>query len=111
MKAQLNHGNCQINYWSRHDDGVPNGNDICAMTPVSAVVGPSTGCSIGELCPCEGPMGTTTEWMNHGKYVSCVAKSSEGFVEMELISELEKDLIVSEAAQSDCGEKKQGRRI
>jgi hypothetical protein len=35
-----------------------------------------------------------------------VAKTSENFVEQGLITEAEKDLTVSEAAQSDCGDKK-----
>jgi len=38
--------------------------------------------------------------------VSCVAKTSESFVEMGLISEAQKDAIVSIGAQSTCGVKK-----
>ena len=38
-----------------------------------------------------------------GKYVSCVAKTSENFVEFELITGAEKDATVSAAAQSACG--------
>ena len=44
-------------------------------------------------------------WKNHGKFVSCTAKSAESFVEANLITEEEKDAIVSDAAQSDCGDK------
>ena len=51
-------------------------------------------------------MGTTTAWKNHGKYVSCVARTSESFVEMGLITEFEKDVTVSTAAGSGCGDKK-----
>ena len=87
-------------------DGVPNEDDLCEMTPIGKIVNPSTGCAIEQLCPCNFPMGTTTLWKNHGKYVSCVAKTSESFVEMSLISEIEKDAIVSDAAQSECGVKK-----
>ena len=86
-------------------DDVGNDSDVCQFTPFDEIVDPSTGCSIDQLCPCEGPRGTTTEWKNHGKYVSCIAKSSESFVELGLITEAEKDSIVSEAAQSDCGDK------
>ena len=88
------------------DDGVLNNEDICPFTPIDDIVDPATGCSIAQLCPCEGPRGTTVSWKNHGKYVSCVAKSSENFVEQGLITETEKDSAVSGAAQSDCGDKK-----
>ena len=87
-------------------DGVANASDLCADTPQYEIVDPAIGCSIAQLCPCEGPRGTTVSWRNHGKYVSCVAKTSENFVEQGLITEAEKDSTVSEAAQSDCGDKK-----
>jgi len=87
-------------------DGVANASDLCADTLQYEIVDPGTGCSIDQLCPCEGPRGTTVSWKNHGKYVSCVAKTSENFVEQGLITETEKDSTVSEAAQSDCGDKK-----
>jgi hypothetical protein len=72
---------------------------------VGEVVDPGTGCSIAQLCPCEGPRGTTVPWKNHGQYVSCVAKSAEGSVVQGLITEAEKDAIVSAAAGSACGDK------
>jgi len=87
-------------------DGVANEEDICAETPLGEIVDPSIGCTIDQLCPCEGPQGTTESWKNHGKYVSSVAKASESFVEMGLITEVERDAIVSSAAKSDCGDKK-----
>ena len=87
-------------------DSAPNEDDECAFTPVGEIVDPETGCSIAQLCPCEGPRGTLQSWKNHSKYVSCTAKSSESFVEKGLITEEEKDQIVSSAAQSSCGDKK-----
>jgi hypothetical protein len=72
---------------------------------VGEVVDPGTGCSIAQLCPCEGPRGTTVPWKNHGQYVSCVAKSAESSVVQGLITEAEKDAIVSAAAGSACGDK------
>ena len=86
-------------------DGVSNESDICPGTPLGVVVAPSTGCSLAQLCPCEGPRGTTVAWRNHGKYVSCVAQSAESFVAQGLLTEAEKDALVSQAAQSTCGEK------
>jgi hypothetical protein len=87
-------------------DGVLNDPDLCGLTPTDEVVDPATGCSIAQLCPCEGPRGTTERWKNHGQYVSCVARSAESFVELGLITEAEKGEIVSAAAQSSCGSKK-----
>lgn len=86
-------------------DGVTNTSDLCPGTPLSVVIDTGSGCSIAQLCPCDGQRGTTDPWRNHGKYVSCVAKSSKNFVELGLITEVEKDEIVSSAAQSSCGMK------
>ncbi len=85
------------------NDGVDNGDDLCAFTGFDEVVEAATGCSIDQLCPCDGPRGTTQSWKNHGKYVSCVSKTSKSFVQQGLISNQERGDIVSEAAQSNCG--------
>jgi hypothetical protein len=87
-------------------DGVLNDDDLCPTTPEGEIVDPDTGCSIDQLCPCDGPIDSINAWKNHGKYVSCVSKQSGGFVKMGLISTIEKDAIVEEAAESDCGKKK-----
>ncbi|MDH3974302.1 MAG: thrombospondin type 3 repeat-containing protein [Deltaproteobacteria bacterium] len=84
-------------------DGVDNGADLCAETPQGEIVDPGSGCSIAQLVPCEGPVGTTAPWKNHGKYVSGVAKTAKNFVELALITESEKGAIVSAAASSSCG--------
>jgi len=86
-------------------DGVLNDFDMCAFTAIGEIVDNTNGCSIDQLCPCSGQAGTVVGWKNHGKYVSCVAKTSESFMEMGLITELEKDATVSTAAQSTCGMK------
>lgn len=78
------------------DDGVFNRDDECPGTAEDAIVD-SAGCAIAQYCPCEN------EWANHGAYVSCTAKSAESFLAAGLIDALEKDLRVSEAAQSSCG--------
>lgn len=80
--------------------------DLCEFTDVGNIVDPSTSCSLNQFCPCEGPAGTTVSWKNHGKYVSCIAGSAESFVEIGLLTEEQKDLAVSIAAGSDCGDKK-----
>ncbi len=87
-------------------DGIDNENDMCTFTELGVVVDPANGCSIDQLCPCEGPIGTTESWRSHGKYVSCVAKNAQSFVSMGLITGAERGVIVSTAAQSSCGGKK-----
>ena len=77
-------------------DGVIDADDACVPTPVGEAVD-AAGCSISQLCPCDNA------WKNHGAYVRCVAHSSVDFVADGLITEAEKDVIVSEVAQSDCG--------
>ena len=87
-------------------DGVLNDDDMCEFTQLDVVADPGTGCSIEQLCPFDGPFGTTLPWKNHGKYVSCVAHSAKAFLKEGLITKEEKDAIVSEAGQSDIGKKK-----
>ncbi|KPJ96152.1 MAG: hypothetical protein AMS18_01545 [Gemmatimonas sp. SG8_17] len=86
-------------------DGVGNDDDLCEFTPDGEVTDPNTGCSIGQLCPCDGPRGSSEPWNNHGKYVSCVAKTAASFRDADLISEEEKGEITSAAAESSCGHK------
>jgi hypothetical protein len=73
--------------------------DDCPDTPAGELVN-SSGCSVDQLCPCDNA------WKNHGGYVSCVAHTSEDFMNAGLITEAEKDAIVSEAGGSYCGHKK-----
>lgn len=80
-------------------DGVIDKNDACLPTPVGETVD-ANGCSIAQLCPCGNA------WKNHGSYVSCVAHAAEDFLAAGLITEAEKDAVVSAAAQSECGNKK-----
>lgn len=86
-------------------DGVLNAVDICPLTPLGAVVRPDTGCSIAQLCPCEGPKGTGTAWRNHGAYESCVAKNATDFVKRRLITFWAWGNEVSTAARSVCGKR------
>ena len=81
-------------------DGVLEANDACLATLPGEVVD-DTGCSIDELCPCENA------WKNQGAYVSCVTHAAEDFVVVadDLITSAEKDAIVAEAAESNCGKK------
>jgi hypothetical protein len=58
-------------------------------------------CLIAEVCPCEN-----ANWKNHGQYVSCVSRAAESMLATGDVSQAEKDAIVSEAGQSNCGNKK-----
>jgi len=85
-------------------DGVADALDTCPNTPLCSIVD-AQGCSIDQLAPCAGPA-SGGEWKNHGQYLSAVAKAASDFVAQGLISESEKDALVSAAAQSPCGSKK-----
>jgi len=79
-------------------DGVLDKDDDCPDTLEGELVD-EFGCSIAQLCPCDG------EWKNHGSYVSCIAHVTDDWLEKGLLSEEEKDAVVSDAAQSYCGKK------
>lgn len=85
-------------------DGVSDTLDFCPGTAMGANVY-QNGCSGEQIvdlnCPCEN------EWKNHGEYVSCVAQTAEGDkVVASLITQAEKDDIVSARAKRGCGKKK-----
>jgi hypothetical protein len=82
-------------------DGVADGSDSCSDTPSEAIVN-ADGCSVDQLVPCSGPASGGT-WKNHGAYVSAVARQAEEFLVAGLITAAQKDVIVSEAAESNCG--------
>jgi hypothetical protein len=80
-------------------DGVPDDADQCPDTPRGAVVD-EHGCSIDQLCPCDG------NWRSHAEYVQCVMRVTARFQRDGLISTAERRAIVREAIRSDCGKKK-----
>lgn len=86
-------------------DTVENDIDLCAETPIDEIVEQSSGCSLVQLVPCNGPMGSSSSWRNHGQYVSLLNKTAKNFVDQSLISSIEHGLLSSEAAHSACGQK------
>ena len=86
-------------------DFAANGLDLCAATPSGELANPANGCTLAQLCPCDGPRGTNSSWKNHGKYVSCVAHAANDFRDAGLIFDSEHGDIVSAAGQSACGNK------
>jgi Thrombospondin type 3 repeat len=81
-------------------DGANDAEDQCLGTAPGQVTD-GAGCSVAQLCPCENPSG----WKNHGEYVKCVAHTSEDFLDLGLITDAQKDAIVSKAGESQCGHK------
>ncbi len=79
-------------------DGVPDYLDQCPITPAGAVVD-ANGCSIDQLCPCDGP------WKNHGEYLNCLRVVAAQFALDGLITETQAKLLLREAASSDCGKR------
>ncbi len=82
-------------------DGVLDDIDLCPNTPIGAIVD-AFGCSIEQLVPCDGPI-SGGEWKNHGQYVSTLAKTTAAWVNAGLISQAERNELISEASNSDCG--------
>jgi hypothetical protein len=85
-------------------DGVPDDVDQCPDTPSGDIVN-SSGCSIGQLVPCEGPLSGGT-WKNHGQYVKAVVAAARDFLNAGFITQRQRAQIVTEAAHSKCGSKK-----
>src|SRR5262249_395916 len=77
-------------------DGVPDYQDYCPNTLVGSVVN-SQGCSIEQLCPCDG----TGE--NHGQLGNCMKGALKEFDDGGLITPLQERMLLESAAQSDCG--------
>lgn len=82
------------------NDGVANEYDQCPNSPVGALIN-SDGCTgyqlIDLICPCEN------DYKNHGQFVRCVSHASRDALNGGLITEKERAIIISNAAQSDCG--------
>ena len=79
-------------------DGVPDGSDECPNSPPGAIVN-AHGCSIEELCPCNGP------WRNHGEFVNCMRAVLNDFSEAGLISAEQHRQLFRAAAESSCGKR------
>ena len=86
-------------------DGVININDLCQQTNTSAAVDPESGCSVSQLCPCEGPLENTVFWKNHGEYVECISRTARDFRKMSFIGSSDIGEIVSKASKMNCGQK------
>ena len=77
-------------------DGVSDDQDVCPDT-LPGVVADANGCSIEQLCPCSGP------WKDHREYVKSVKEQAFRFWKEGRITVHQRNAIVKEAAQSNCG--------
>ena len=71
--------------------------DQCQLTGIGEKVD-ILGCSVSDYC---SPMSTL--WKNHGQYVKCVVYVTDIFVEENILTEEEADLLVEAATHSDMG--------
>ncbi|MCI5144173.1 MAG: hypothetical protein D3923_01295 [Candidatus Electrothrix sp. AR3] len=80
------------------EDGVVNTSDICPETaPNTPVL--ENGCSLNQQCPCDAA------WKDHDAYVHCNTVASEELVTAGLITDEEKNTIMSEIKLSHCGKR------
>lgn len=77
-------------------DGVSNKDDFCPDTPPGEAVD-AGGCSIEELCPCDGP------WKDHKQYVLAVRDQAFRFWKDGRIDVHARNAIVKQAEASSCG--------
>ena len=77
-------------------DGVPDAVDQCPNTPPGTVVN-AHGCSLAQLCPCDGG------WRNHTEYVGCVIDHAWSFYRHGLLTETQRCDAIRDAVHSDCG--------
>jgi Concanavalin A-like lectin/glucanases superfamily len=85
-------------------DGIPDALDQCPNTLPGSIVN-ANGCSIAQLVPCAGPR-SGGKWKTHGDYVSAIANAANQFLAAGLITQAQKDGIVTQAGASTCGGKK-----
>jgi hypothetical protein len=74
-------------------DGVPDSSDECPGTVPGAIVN-RHGCSITQLCPCDGS--------TNADYVRCIIDRSWSFYREGLITATQRRAIIGDAAQSAC---------
>ena len=84
-------------------DGVADSADQCPATMAGDRVHPQEGCSVEQLCPCEGPMGGSLPWHGQLHFVRCVYQNTTELYMLRLISYRDRNRLVLEAVQSECG--------
>ena len=83
-------------------DGVANEADVCSSSLLGEPV-EATGCTIAQLNPCAGPIGSNAAWKNHRAYVSAVKDTATLFHKLGLITKAQLKAYVDWADASSCG--------
>jgi hypothetical protein len=81
-------------------DGVGDACDQCPDT-TGGLVTPQ-GCSIAQLCPCEGPA-SGQQWENQTAYLRCVARATRTFRRNGQMSRAESLRVLRRASRAGCG--------
>jgi hypothetical protein len=95
LYASVDANGCSADQRDSDYDGVPDSRDQCPNSAGGVVN--AQGCSLAQLCPCEGP------WQNHGEYVSCVIQHAWEFFRAGLINDDDRRSIIRDAIMSACG--------
>lgn len=84
------------------NDTVADGRDRCPNTPANTPV-LSNGCSAAQTCP------TTARWKNHGDYVECVEDAAQDLYRARVITQRERQALITAAANSSVGRNQRDR--
>jgi len=82
-------------------DGVDGPFDLCPDTAAGELTD-SNGCSVAELCPCEGPV--EGAWRNHGDYLVCVIRAAIRVGQQHYLPQRQLKNLVPDAAGMACGQ-------
>ena len=83
-------------------DGVDDPFDLCPDSPAGTPTD-ADGCSVAQLCPCEGR--DDTAWRNHGHYLVCVIRAAVQVGRHNDLTRRELRHLVPAAARSACGQR------
>lgn len=84
-------------------DSVSNETDLCPASQGPKLVDPDTGCSLAQLCPCEGPMGEERPWEKQKDYLKCIKENARHLRKLGVIGKAEYKFLLEEAKASQCG--------
>jgi hypothetical protein len=82
-------------------DTVGDACDQCGDATLAAVN--KRGCSIEQLCPCDGPDDEDRQWKSHDQYFRCIKKKARDFRRKEIITSDERGEILDAARFNNCG--------
>ena len=82
-------------------DGIGDACDSCPATAAGSLV-TAAGCSIDQLCPCEGPA-PDTQWNSPSDYLRCVSRATRALRRDGQLSRTESLRLLRTAARSGCG--------